>query len=634
MYRIALINMPFASAQLPSIALTQLRAALSKTESRDRLQCDLYYLNHDFVEYFGREDYSRISDSVHATVSGLGDYLFRHVAFADQPDNFSEYRRRYSWMFPANSKVFSLQENPRHGIGKFLDELIDRYQLDQCSLVGFTSMFAQNMASFAMARRLKQRNADIRVAIGGANCEATMGLAIARNVEWVDFVFSGPSLKTFPKLVQHLINAEQDECHKMAGVFTRDRIRRDALMMGNEIGAELHIDEDLPLDYRDFLESADSKCPDIKPALLFETSRGCWWGERAHCTFCGLNGTTMKYRAMSPDKAVSQFRELFNYYPRVTRFKSVDNILPREYLSSVLPRLSPPKDITIFYETKADLNNEEMKVLADARVVDVQPGIEALASSTLKLMKKGTTVFQNLRFLKACVKYGIKPSWNLLIGFPGEPEEVYERYLKNLPLLTHLPPPSGVYPVRFDRFSPYFNLAQEYGLKLQPLDFYFLLYPFAKQDVAELAYFFTDTNYRNAYIGSTAKWIRKLEAAVREWNNGWKSPHNRQVPALTVEQADGAWFVRDSRSAITVEHPLKLLGVRILRYLETPMARSQLAKKFDNEVTAAEVEAELDELRQKSLVFEEGDRLMALTVDSMSAAADADEIAESIPMSV
>lgn len=31
--------------------------------------------------------------------------------------------------------------------------------------------------------------------------------------------------------------------------------------------------------------------------LLYEASLGCWWGEKHHCTFCGLNGTTMKFRA-------------------------------------------------------------------------------------------------------------------------------------------------------------------------------------------------------------------------------------------------------------------------------------------------------------------------------------------------
>jgi radical SAM superfamily enzyme YgiQ (UPF0313 family) len=106
----------------------------------------------------------------------------------------------------------------------------------------------------------------------------------------------------------------------------------------NEIGEELDIDADVPLEYEGFLASLEQKCPGASASLLFETSRGCWWGERSHCTFCGLNGSTINYRAMSPEKALRQFDELFKYYPRVSRFESVDNILPRKYLTTVLPR--------------------------------------------------------------------------------------------------------------------------------------------------------------------------------------------------------------------------------------------------------------------------------------------------------
>ena len=43
----------------------------------------------------------------------------------------------------------------------------------------------------------------------------------------------------------------------------------------------------------------------IEPALLAESSRGCWWGEKFHCTFCGLNGAGMKYRSKSPERVLT-----------------------------------------------------------------------------------------------------------------------------------------------------------------------------------------------------------------------------------------------------------------------------------------------------------------------------------------
>jgi len=249
----------------------------------------------------------------------------------------------------------------------------------------------------------------------------------------------------------------------------------------------------IPLNYDDYFALFDRKLHGnpLKPRIPFETSRGCWWGERSHCTFCGLNGATMKYRAMQAASAVALMQGLFDRYgSRANEFESVDNILPREYLTEVLPLLNPPKHAHLFYEVKADLKRHEMEALERARVLRIQPGIEALSTSTLKLMKKGTTAFQNLRFLMYCQTFHVKPQWNLLAGFPNEPESVYEKYCRDIPLLTHLSPPSGAFPVRFDRFSPYFKLAEEYGLKLVPGDFYGMIYPFPAEDLVHLAYFF------------------------------------------------------------------------------------------------------------------------------------------------
>ena len=52
--------------------------------------------------------------------------------------------------------------------------------------------------------------------------------------------------------------------------------------------------------------STRTGCRALEAERFFETSRGCWWGERMHCTFCGLNGATMSYRSKSPRRAVDE----------------------------------------------------------------------------------------------------------------------------------------------------------------------------------------------------------------------------------------------------------------------------------------------------------------------------------------
>ena len=83
-------------------------------------------------------------------------------------------------------------------------------ELRKADLVGFTSMFTQNLASVALARRLKAHRPSIVTVLGGANCESPMGEEYARKLDPIDFVFSGPGLKSFPAFLRHLVDGEPD----------------------------------------------------------------------------------------------------------------------------------------------------------------------------------------------------------------------------------------------------------------------------------------------------------------------------------------------------------------------------------------------------------------------------------------
>ena len=389
---------------------------------------------------------------------------------------------------------------------------------------------------------------------GGANCESPMGEEIARNVETIDYVFSGPALLSFPALVESLLAGDAGGAERIDGVFTRANLA--AASTGAPpvapIGAELDIDEEVPLDYEPFLQSFETAFAgeEVEPTLMFETSRGCWWGERAHCTFCGLNGSTMSFRWMKPAKAVALIESLFAHFPRVRRFNCVDNIMPKEYPREVFARLATPPGASIFYEVKADLSEEDIALLSAAGVDGVQPGIEALDTSTLRLMRKGMTSVRNIAFLQHCMLHDVHPAWNLLVGFPGEGEEVYKRYFEIFHLLVHLPPPAGVFPVRFDRFSPYFTDAARHGLDLAPIDFYPLVYPFAPESLARLAYYFTDRNVKAPYFLAMARWIGRLYKVQGAWARSWDGGHP-PVPAL---EPPGGRTVKDSRSGSAVVH--------------------------------------------------------------------------------
>jgi len=622
MQRITLITMPVVAVTAPSIGLTQLKDVTQRAHG-DAVEVNILYLQHDFARYMAEGD--RVGskgaetdlyaifcgNQLHNT--GLGDWFFRQVAFPELPDNSREYFARY---YPGRSpeverfKAAVLER--RRGIADFMDSLIEKYRIHESAIVGFTSMFQQNVATFAMARRLKLARPDITIIVGGANCEAPMGQELIRNVDVVDYVFSGPALKNFPEFIGRHLAGDKAGMAAIQGVLTKS----PAAAAGNghshaRMGEELHIDAEVGLDYTDFIESLERhfKGEGLTPVIFFETSRGCWWGERSHCTFCGLNGVTMSYRAMQPDNAIRLIQGLLDRYADKSNFFfCVDNIMPTNYLKEVIGKIKAPPDATIFYEVKANLAEEDVRALAAAGVKKIQPGIESLASSTLKLMKKGSTSFVNLRLLKACAKFGVVPQWNLLIGFPGEGADVYEKYVRDLARLSHLYPPDGAFPVRYDRFSPYFTQADEYGLKLRTLDYYRLTYPYPEEAVARMAYFFTDTNIGAPYIQTMLQYLGRIREKAHAWHKQWND--GRAIPPkLYLKRTGDAGVIHDSRNGRMAEHTLGPRHVQLLGLLESPRSDETLRKE-----AGPELEADLAFLDERGLVWKEGDRTMSLVL--------------------
>ena len=126
--------------------------------------------------------------------------------------------------------------------------LVAKYQLGSDDIVGFTTMFAQNTASFALARLIKKSNPAVTTLIGGANCESPMGEEIARHVPAIDYVFSGPALRSFPDFLERRLAGDADGCNHIRGVFSRSTV--DSLQKHEVVGQEMPIEVPVPLRLR------------------------------------------------------------------------------------------------------------------------------------------------------------------------------------------------------------------------------------------------------------------------------------------------------------------------------------------------------------------------------------------------
>jgi ribosomal peptide maturation radical SAM protein 1 len=606
--------MPFADYDRPSFALSQL-CALVKRDFASDVDVEVHYLNVDFACKLGSPMHKAIAEDLNHLLTGVGDWLFREVAFPAEPDNSVEYFRRYyrgtQW---ATFRQHLIEW--RGWISEWCAEAIDNYDLASADVVGFTSMFAQTLPSIAMARLIKERNPDVVTAVGGANCEAPMGAVLAERVPEFDLTFSGPALRTFPEVLTCLLGGDTALAHTIPGVLTSKNCHNPRFRTA--VGPDRDIDDFVEPDYSNFVAAfsgareqlAKGRDTPPEPVLFFETSRGCWWGERSHCTFCGLNGLGMNYRTMSSETAKRLFRWLFGFAPWCKRFACTDNIMPKNYPREVFAQLDPPPDVSVFYEVKLPVSERDLGIMARSRVNQVQPGIESLSTSTLRLMGKGTTAFQNIQFLKNCVRYPISPGWQLLIGFPGEDEAVYQKYAADIPLLAHLPPPLGAVMVRFDRYSPYFARRHEFDLDLHPMDFYRLNYPYPDDALAHLAYYFSDRRV-SPYVLNAIDWIRPLNQLTEEWSAAWRG--RDEPPRLELAgDADGRRYVYDSRSDEPRTIEIGPSAERTLRRLSSSARVDRLAAELD--LPQEEVTELLAYFQENQLLFREGGQVISLVL--------------------
>lgn len=620
--RVALVNMPWGSLYRPSLAIGVLKQCVIKAG----FPADVHLLNVLLAERLGAEPYEEISNSAVAH----SEWYFAQLLFGSR--GLQEMRNDWTDLM-ANPQAEELLRSLKSNTGGALDlcariahEDVPQF-IDDCmaidwspyTVVGFSTTFAQSLASLLLARRIKAAHPDVKIVFGGANVDGPMGAEFMRGFPWIDYVVHGEAERSFPALLEELAAGSTEPA--IPGIS----IRREGKVVPGYTNAQPLADlNESPIpDYSDYVRSVEriGLRKKIGFRFYFESSRGCWWGAKHHCTFCGLNGTTMAYRAKTPERAYDEIMQLAGQY-RSLYLSATDNILAMEYFSRLLPKLSETDmDLNIFYEVKANLTSAQLRLMRDAGIREIQPGIESFNSRILQLMRKGTTAIQNIQLLKLCHEYSIAPTWNLLYGFPGESPDDYQQLPAIFGLVSHLRPPTNVTRVIFQRFSPYFFDREAFGLTLSPWPVYQFLLPPNRVRYEEIAYYFDGEWNRNGH--DPEEYIQPALDIYERWQALWKE---RKL-ACYYEKGPGYIVVHDSRLRPGVDH-----GYRKL-YLSGPTAeiytfcretrsfkaiRQMLSERLPGDANETRVRGMLHSLVEQGLVFHESDRYLALAVRGRS----------------
>ena len=592
---------PFADVGRPAMGvgllIAEARAAGHSAEA--------IYFNVDLAARVGLAPYQRIASNFPPNLL-IGEWIFADDVFGAEVAAPEEYLTDILLPYLGEDpELVETMAEIRRIRADYLDACVAEIMACKPDVVGFSTVFHQTCACLGMARRLKALPNPPVVVFGGANCEGEMGLQMIRSFEWIDYVCSGESDLSFPRLLDRLAGRAEDA--PVPGVLERGATQTPAR------SAAIMAMDSLPYpDFDDyFARLAGSDLAGLFDGhLVFETSRGCWWGAKHHCTFCGLNGDTMAFRSKSPERAFDEIVWLADRH-KSSRVGCVDNILDMKYVKTLFPRLAEADlKLDMFFEVKANLRRDQLQALKAGGVSQIQPGIESFSDDVLKLMEKGCTGFQNIQLLRWCAEIGIEVSWNLLAGFPREDPDDYAAMARLFPRLTHLDPPCACGMLRLDRFSPFHTRAEELGIRrMRPARAYFYVYPLGRRELARLAYFF-DHDYEddrdpNAYVAP-------VQAEVGKWKAA-RFAQNAAPPRLDAHfDAEGV-TIHDSRPAATApRHELRGLAALVYALCDSTATVAGLAQATGR--PAEEIDAVLASLDRAGLIARADNRAVALAV--------------------
>lgn len=538
--RVALVVMPFAAADRPSLAAGLLQAALG----RRGIACDTKHFNVTLARMMGPASYRFFVHDVPVTVL-CGEWAFSQAMLGEAISTWDRYRREVldapRWGMPAAGRERVLAM--RALAPAFLRVALESNDWGAYDLVGFTSTFEQVMPSLALARLIRERHPRVKIALGGASFEAGMGRPYIERFDFVDYVSNGEADTSFPELCARLRDGDPEV---PAGFYYREggEVREAPRAKGTSVAS---LDELPTPEYGDYFRVARATFGDgaAHTWLPVEASRGCWWGERSHCTFCGLNGESMAFRAKSARRVIEETDELWARHGALP-LQFADNILGMEHLAEVMPVWAARRDPRYkFFEIKSNLKRAHLRQMRAAGVTSVQAGVESLSDGTLRIMGKGVSGAQNVAAIRWCAELGMEALWNALYGFPGEDLDELPRMAALFRRMVHLPPPSACAAIRMDRFSPNFERHAELGFtRVEPMPAYRHVLPFPEEGIAQAAYYF---RYDHPSLEAAAERSAPMAAAQAEWAALHRDGRQGELRARPRE---GRWELVDTRAGM------------------------------------------------------------------------------------
>lgn len=602
---IALISMPWQDPYSPSIQLGSLSAWAKQERPDYAVTCHSLFLElaHDIGMHLAK----RIS------ISWIGEALFAYLLFPTQRASiasFLEASRKDDPLF-RDLDYGEIIEKLRIG----LERRLDAVDWQRCTMVDLSVVFAQTLSSLLVAREIKRRAPACPIVLGGPGVTGQIGVSILRNFDFVDYIVNGEGERPLLTLVDGLLAGGEGPVDG-PGIVHRGTPPPHA-----ERVHQLTELADLPApDYDEYFERLDG-FPDGQVArgrvrVPIETNRGCWWDRSLKdpmqsCSFCNLNLQWKGYRQRPEAQSVALFAELNDRY-HCPDFTVVDNILRHHGADDVLAGLEGlDLGLDLWMEARASVKPEQVVQLRKVGARVIQFGIEALSTSMLRKMAKGTTTIQNLQAMKLCEQHGIQNSANLIIEYPGMDEGDILEELRNIRFAR------SFYHLSTTEFSlvyqsPAYKAPERFDIaNIRSYEMYRLLMPAGLYDRLLL----TEQSFDSEALDRLRPLWHQVRLAANDWKAHYEAMRHRVEGNLLLSFQDGGTYLkfRDFREAEARFHWISEVERDVYLACEHMGLVRDLYAKFPT-VPPEQIDRWLEDWHRRRLAFVETGKVLALAI--------------------
>jgi len=605
--QIVLLSAPWPLFNRPSIQLGALKAFLRLSLPEVNVKAFHAYLL--VAADLGYDLYGPISRR-----TWLAEIPYAALLYPEQKEELTRFWRTQQRNMPPDQKADL--EFVCGRVEAATRRFLDGVSWERTRLAGLSICLGQLTSSLYMAHEIRQRAPWVAMVTGGSSCAGGMGRSLLDSFPDIDYVIGGEGEGPLLHLARSLLEpGAGGPVSPFPGLMTRfHREDNDAVSQVDSLDRLPHPDFQ---EYFSLLETLPSRARFV-PRLPVEISRGCWWRTRGRgtedrgCRFCNLNLQWRGYRAKSPERAARELDELTGRH-RVVSVSFMDNLIPLRQGTALFNGLSSlPREFDLFAEIRATTPVRTLRAMAEAGVHDVQVGVEALSTSLLSKIGKGTTAIENLEIMKRCETPGMpRLTGNLILQFPGSDEEDVSETLRTLEWALPFRPLKAI-PFWLGYGSPVWRSPKTYGIRRTfNHSWYAHLFPASILGTLVLMM----QGYHGGVRRQQHIW-KPVRDRVLAWRTSYEERHRRPFSDPILFFRDGGEFliIHDRSHGFTpMTHRLEGLSREIYLFCERNRSIARIASRFPR-IGGERLIPFLRMMTDKRLMFEEGGRFLSLAV--------------------